>query len=77
MQHRQQKSEITKSRILLAAESEFSVKGFYGARIDEISKVAGVNKRMIYEHFGNKENLTEDEREKYNRALEESQKYNN
>lgn len=28
-------------------------------------------------YFGNKENLTEDEREKYNRALEESQKYNN
>ncbi len=51
------KSEITKSKILAAAENEFSNKGYFGARIDEIAKSAGVNKRMIYEHFGNKDEL--------------------
>jgi TetR/AcrR family transcriptional regulator len=51
------KSEITKSKILAAAENEFSDKGYFGARIDEIAESAGVNKRMIYEHFGNKDGL--------------------
>lgn len=31
--------------------------GLYGARIDTIAEKAGVNKRMIYVHFGNKEQL--------------------
>lgn len=53
------KSEITKSKILAAAEEEFCEKGFFGARIDEIAERAGVNKRMIYEHFGNKDGLYE------------------
>ncbi len=51
------KSEITKAKILAAAESEFSDKGFFGARIDEIALAAGVNKRMIYEHFGSKDGI--------------------
>ena len=51
------KSEITKKKILDAAETAFSDKGFFGSRVDEISDLAGVNKRMIYEHFGSKENL--------------------
>jgi TetR/AcrR family transcriptional regulator len=54
---RAQKSELTRSRILAAAESEFSDKGIYGARIDEIAATAKVNKRMIYEHFESKEGL--------------------
>ena len=57
MQSRQPKSEITKAKILSASESEFSEKGFFGARIDEIAERAGINKRMIYEHFESKENL--------------------
>lgn len=52
-----QKSELTKNKILAAAESEFSEKGIWGARIDAIAASAGVNKRMIYEHFVSKENL--------------------
>ena len=52
-----EKTEITKSKILAAAEQEFSQKGIFGARIDEIAEAAGVNKRMIYEHFGSKEEL--------------------
>ena len=51
------KSEITKHKILCAAEDAFAQKGLYGARVDEIAENAGVNKRMIYAHFENKENL--------------------
>ena len=51
------KSELTKAKILAAAETEFSEKGFFGARIDNIALISGVNKRMIYEHFGSKESL--------------------
>ena len=48
---RVKKSDITKSKILAAAELEFSEGGLFGARIDSIAANAGVNKRMIYEHF--------------------------
>ena len=54
---KQKKSEITKQRILEAAEAEFSEKGVFGARIDSIAANAGVNKRMIYEYFLSKEGL--------------------
>lgn len=50
-------SEKTRQDILLAAEQNFSDKGFYGARIDEIAADAKINKRMIYEYFGSKEAL--------------------
>ena len=51
------KSDITKRNILTAAEEAFAEKGYYGARVDEIAGKAAVNKRMIYAHYGNKENL--------------------
>jgi len=51
------RAEQTKKNILEASEDAFSRLGFYGARIDEIAASAGVNKRMIYEYFGNKEEL--------------------
>ena len=54
---KQKKSELTKQRILEAAETEFSEKGVFGARIDSIAASAGVNKRMIYEYYLNKEGL--------------------
>ena len=52
-----EKSELTRERILAAAEEEFSEKGFYGARIDSIAAASGMNKRMIYAHFDSKEKL--------------------
>ena len=52
-----EKSELTRRKILAAEESEFSEKGIWGARIDAIAKSAGVNKRMIYEHYESKEKL--------------------
>lgn len=51
------KSDITKEKILRAAETAFAERGLYGARVDEIAELAGVNKRMIYAHFGSKEEL--------------------
>ena len=64
---RQRDAKKTKQAILRAAEYEFADKGIYGARIDEIAARAGINKRMIYEYFGNKEQL-------YKTVLEESYK---
>ncbi len=59
----EKKSDITKRLILEAAEEEFSEKGLYGARVDVIASRAGINKGMLYQYFGNKEEL-------YKRALE-------
>ena len=49
--------EATKRRLLDAAEKAFVDLGFAAARVDEIARTAGVNKRMIYAYFGNKEDL--------------------
>ncbi len=57
MEEQQKKSDITKRLILEAAEIEFSEKGLYGARVDEIALRAKINKGMIYQYFGNKEEL--------------------
>ncbi len=47
----------TREQILDAARVEFSDKGLEGARVDEIARRAGANKRMLYHYFGNKEDL--------------------
>ena len=52
-------SEDTINKILKAALVEFAKKGFAGARVDEIAKMAKVNKRMIYYYFKNKQGLYE------------------
>ncbi len=57
MARRERNAEKSKQDILKAAEEQFSEKGFYGARVDEIALQAKINKRMIYEYFENKENL--------------------
>lgn len=51
------KTQITKQKILDAAEEEFSALGFAAARVDQIAAAAGVNKQMIYAHFESKEGL--------------------
>lgn len=43
--------------ILTAALEEFAQSGFAGARVDRIAEQAGVNKRLIYYYFGNKDEL--------------------
>jgi len=47
----------TRTQILDAATDEFSARGLGGARVDSIARAAGVNKRMLYHYFGNKEEL--------------------
>jgi AcrR family transcriptional regulator len=49
--------ERTRLNILVAATAEFSSKGLDGARVDKIALRSGVNKRMIYHYFGDKEGL--------------------
>ena len=47
----------TVRRIVVAARKVFAQRGLAGARIDEIARVAGVNKALPYYYFHNKEEL--------------------
>jgi AcrR family transcriptional regulator len=47
----------SRERILEVALQEFSARGLTGARVDDIAEQAGTSKRMIYYHFGGKEDL--------------------
>jgi AcrR family transcriptional regulator len=49
--------ERTRAAILRAATAEIAAKGLNGARVDTIAKRAGVNKRMLYHYFGDKQGL--------------------
>ncbi len=49
--------EATRKAILIAATAEFAAKGLGGARVDQIAEKAGVNKRMLYYYFGQKDGL--------------------
>ncbi len=49
--------ERTRKRLLSAAMREFTEKGFGGARIDNIAARAGLNKRLLYHYFGDKNAL--------------------
>src|SRR5580658_4107994 len=54
-----ERADITRSRILEAALSEFSAHGLAGARIDQIASAAAVNKALLYYYFESKEKLYE------------------
>ena len=43
--------------VIKAAEEIFANKGLYGARVDEIALLSGVNKRLVYKEFKSKEEL--------------------
>jgi AcrR family transcriptional regulator len=47
----------TRAAILAAATAEFCERGLDGARVDQIACRSGVNKRMIYHYFNDKEGL--------------------
>ncbi|RZL63443.1 MAG: TetR/AcrR family transcriptional regulator [Variovorax sp.] len=47
----------TRKALTSAAVHEFSRNGFAGARVDEIARVAGVNKQLVYHYFENKQGL--------------------
>jgi AcrR family transcriptional regulator len=50
-------ADRTQQAILRAAMAEFSAFGLGGARMNGIAGRAGINKRLIYYYFGNKEAL--------------------
>lgn len=54
---RKRDAHATRLKLLTTAEHAFVAKGFDGTRVDEIAADAGVNKRMIYVYFGDKERL--------------------
>lgn len=49
--------DASRQRILAAATEVFSEQGLDGARVDEIADRSGINKRMLYHYFGNKDEL--------------------
>src|ERR1035438_10534596 len=52
-----ERADKTRARILDAALQEFSAHGLAGARTEQISAAAGVNKALLYYYFDSKENL--------------------
>ena len=52
--------EGKRDKILRAAAEIFSKKGFHQARIEDISKEAGIGKGTVYEYFSSKEALFKD-----------------
>src|SRR5260370_25092064 len=49
--------QATKKRLVEAATNEFAERGIAGARVDRIAEMAGCSKALIYDYFGNKEQL--------------------
>ncbi|WP_372658219.1 TetR/AcrR family transcriptional regulator [Hydrogenophaga sp.] len=50
-------ADRSQNTILLAARDEFSEHGLGGARVDRIAARAGLNKRLIYYYFSDKDTL--------------------
>jgi len=51
MRKTKENTEISKLRILLAAEEEFCLNGFVAANMDRIAKNAGLTKGAIFWHY--------------------------
>ena len=58
-EERQRDADRSQLTILAAARDEFAEFGLGGARVDRIAERAGVNKRLIYYYFDDKEKLFE------------------
>jgi TetR/AcrR family transcriptional regulator len=54
---RPRNAAVTRARILEAAKHEFAARGLKDARIEDVAKRAGANRRMIYYYFGSKDAL--------------------
>jgi AcrR family transcriptional regulator len=59
VEERQRDADRSQLTILAAARDEFAEFGLGGARVDRIAERAGVNKRLIYYYFEDKEKLFE------------------
>jgi TetR/AcrR family transcriptional regulator len=49
--------ERTRAAVLAVARKEFATLGLAGARVDEIVRLAGVSKQVVYYYFGSKDGL--------------------
>lgn len=56
-EERQRNADRSQSIILAAARDEFAEHGLGGARMDRIAERAGLNKRLIYYYFEDKDRL--------------------
>jgi AcrR family transcriptional regulator len=56
-EERQRDADRSQATILAAARDEFAEYGLGGARMDRIAERAGLNKRLIYYYFEDKEKL--------------------
>lgn len=56
-EERQRDADRSQATILAAARDEFAEHGLGGARVDRIAARAGLNKRLIYYYFEDKEKL--------------------
>lgn len=54
MRKTKEDTEISKLRILIAAENEFCERGFVAARMDTIARAAGMTKGAIFWHYERK-----------------------
>ena len=59
MDERLRDADRSQATILAAARDEFAEHGLGGARMDRIAERAGLNKRLIYYYFDDKEKLFE------------------
>lgn len=76
-EERQRDADRSQSTILAAARDEFAEYGLGGARMDRIAERAGLNKRLIYYYFDDKEALFQAVLEQaYRHIREEERKLN-
>ncbi|PTY08392.1 TetR/AcrR family transcriptional regulator [Opitutaceae bacterium EW11] len=67
---KRKRSLPVRERLLRAATKLFARSGFDGTTVDEVVDTAGVNKRMVYHYFGNKEQLYQEVLAEAYRSLE-------
>ena len=53
----QERAEITRGKLLDAAQAAFSARGFDAVTVREIEELAGVQRNLVRYHFGNKKAL--------------------
>ncbi|OLR89528.1 ScbR family autoregulator-binding transcription factor [Actinokineospora bangkokensis] len=68
---KQQRAELTRSRLVDAAARLFERRGFAGTNINDITDAAGVTKGALYFHFSAKEDLVGAVQAEVAQALEE------
>jgi AcrR family transcriptional regulator len=48
---------VREQQLLDVAEEQFALHGYTGASIEEIARIAGVTRPIVYDHFGDKEGV--------------------